>query len=577
MPHHVIVDGSNLATEGRTLPSLHQLNDAVSAYRGDHPDTLITVVVDATFGHRIDPKEVPEFEKAIETNAFVAPPAGAVGRGDGFILSIAQKTGASILSNDSYQEFHGEYAWLFVEGRLIGGKPVPHVGWVFVNRVPVRGPISRRSVKEQKVVDKSPGRGRGRKSAAESLPAISADGPMPVPKTPPPGAAMATSRPAREPRATNRQQSPKPPAVPNAAAAADPRSTAARSTNDLMPFLTFVEHFPVGTAVTAIVESYSSHGAYVSIGDAKGYVPLRLMADPAPRSAREVMAIGESVTLVVNSFEGARRSIDLAVPAMAPPAPPVAAPKARKAAAKRAAAGAARLAEAGAIATEAIATEAVEASASTADEVETRPGGQPTKARATKKAAGSRGGRSPKTQPAVGAATPQATFDDVFNEPAATPMVATPTADSAPLVRQSAKATRPAKSARGRRVAASAAAAPVEAAVAAVDATIAAKAPTKSSARVASKPTPAKTITPAKTAKTPKAAKAPETAKAPKIRAAPKQAVKKQAVKKQAVTPKTPAPAKASTKPSESTAGAPVAVAKKSGGRRRPTQTNAGS
>ena len=56
-----------------------------------------------------------------------------------------------------------------------------------------------------------------------------------------------------------------------------------------------------------------------------------------------------------------------------------------------------------------------------------------------------------------------------------------------------------------------------------------------------------------------------------------KQAVKKQAVKKQAATPKTPAPAKASTKPSESTAGAPVAVAKKSGGRRRPTQTNAGS
>ncbi|HRE03165.1 MAG TPA: hypothetical protein PLV68_17840, partial [Ilumatobacteraceae bacterium] len=116
MPHHVIIDGSNLATEGRAMPSLKQLNEAIAAYRDDHPDALITVVVDATFGHRIAPSEVPEFEVAIETNSFVAPPAGAVGRGDGFILNIAQKAGAAILSNDSYQEFHGEYPWLFDEG-----------------------------------------------------------------------------------------------------------------------------------------------------------------------------------------------------------------------------------------------------------------------------------------------------------------------------------------------------------------------------------------------------------------------------------------------------------------------------
>ena len=30
--HHVIVDGSNLATEGRTMPSLAQLDEAVRAY-----------------------------------------------------------------------------------------------------------------------------------------------------------------------------------------------------------------------------------------------------------------------------------------------------------------------------------------------------------------------------------------------------------------------------------------------------------------------------------------------------------------------------------------------------------------
>jgi S1 RNA binding domain/Zc3h12a-like Ribonuclease NYN domain len=306
MPHHVIVDGSNLATEGRTMPSLKQLKEAVASYRSDHPDDLITVVVDATFGHRIDPKEASAFEKAIETNEFVSPPAGAVGRGDGFVLGIAQKVNATVLSNDSYQEFHGEYPWLFDEGRLVGGKPVPHVGWVFVNRVPVRGPVSRRSVKEQKVVEKSPGRGRRTRPAVSK--SHSADGPMPIPKAPPPGATL-----------------PPPPKTPEAP----------KGANDLLSFLSFVEHFPVGTAVTAVVDSYSSHGAYVSIGDVKGYVPLRLMGDPPPRSAREEMEIGETVTLVVSSFGAARRSIDLAVPSMAPPQPAPSEARARKAEAKK--------------------------------------------------------------------------------------------------------------------------------------------------------------------------------------------------------------------------------------------------
>ena len=140
MPRHVVVDGSNLATEGRALPSLKQLNEAVLAYMEEHPDDVITVVVDATFGHRIDPREVPEFDAAVENNELVAPPAGAIGRGDAFVLTIANKVDATIISNDSYQEFHGDYDWLFDEGRLIGGKPVPNVGWVFVPRCPGAGP-----------------------------------------------------------------------------------------------------------------------------------------------------------------------------------------------------------------------------------------------------------------------------------------------------------------------------------------------------------------------------------------------------------------------------------------------------
>ena len=79
---HYVVDGSNIATEGRSRPSLEQLQEAVTTFMADHPDSMITVVVDATFGHRIDPSEKNEFDEAIANNELVAPPAGAIGRGD---------------------------------------------------------------------------------------------------------------------------------------------------------------------------------------------------------------------------------------------------------------------------------------------------------------------------------------------------------------------------------------------------------------------------------------------------------------------------------------------------------------
>jgi hypothetical protein len=142
----IVVDGSNIATEGRTLPSLAQLDEAIRTFLVEFPGFTtsdVTVVVDASFAHRIDPSEVPAFEEAVLHGEMVTPPAGAVGRGDGFILRIAEKSGALVLSNDSFQEFHAERPWLFDDGRLIGGKPVPGIGWVFTPRTPVRGPKSR--------------------------------------------------------------------------------------------------------------------------------------------------------------------------------------------------------------------------------------------------------------------------------------------------------------------------------------------------------------------------------------------------------------------------------------------------
>src|SRR4051794_18346007 len=309
MPRHVVVDGSNLATEGRTLPSLKQLNEAVLAYLEEHPDDMITVVVDATFGHRIDPREVAEFDAAVENNELVTPPAGAIGRGDAFVLTIANKAGAVILSNDSFQEFHPQYPWLFDEGRLIGGKPVPHVGWVFVPRSPVRGPVSRRAMRDAK---KGPSHKRS-EVRASGRPSRLASEPMPVPSVPPPArraaaelpeaddgelAAAATAVGASDGRRAERQAGAESEATAGTAGKAGgarraraqgPTAVQGTMINELLPFLSFVEHHPVGTRVTATVASYSSHGAYVDIGDAKGYVPLRFLATPPPRSAREVV------------------------------------------------------------------------------------------------------------------------------------------------------------------------------------------------------------------------------------------------------------------------------------------------
>ena len=308
-PAHVVVDGSNLATEGRSMPSLKQLSEAVMSFMEENPDTEITVVVDATFGHRIDKKESKEFEEGISNNELVAPPAGAVGRGDAFVLGIADKAGSTVLSNDSFQEFHGDYDWLFDEGRLIGGKPVPHVGWVWVARTPVRGPVSRKATRGSGSSGAGSGRGRGgrsrsRKQEEEGTARVGspeANAPMPVPKSPPPSAKKQVAK----------QAEPKQPQERRPSRGGDP-------VNELLPFLEFVEHHPVGTSVTGVVDSYSSHGAYIVIGDdARGYIPLRMMAEPTPRSAKSIMKVGDSVTAIVVSFNGSRRSIDCALPDMA--------------------------------------------------------------------------------------------------------------------------------------------------------------------------------------------------------------------------------------------------------------------
>ena len=317
---HLVVDGSNIATEGRSLPSLQQLDEAVRALITEQPHDTWTVVVDATFGHRIDSSEKQMYEEALAANELVTPPAGTIGRGDKFLLEIADRANATVFSNDSFQEFHGDYEWLFDEGRLIGGKPVPEVGWIFTARTPVRGPKSRMS---SRAASERRGRASGSRGSRRIL---SATEPLPVPSKPPPRssrrqplsavsvAASTTPAPeaetdeagtvagesSRSGRTSRVRRSP---------------STSVEAVNEPLPFIEFIAEHGPGSAVKGEVTTFTSHGAFVQVGDVRCYLALKLMGDPAPRSARDVLNRGEVYDFVVHALDAPRRGIDLAMPA----------------------------------------------------------------------------------------------------------------------------------------------------------------------------------------------------------------------------------------------------------------------
>ena len=267
---HVVVDGSNIATEGRTTPSLRQLDDAVTAFLAEHDVETADRRRRRHLRHRIDPSERAEYEEALLAGELVTPPAGAIGRGDAFILQIAEKVDATVLSNDSFQEFHAKHPWLFDEGRLIGGKPVPGVGWVFLLRTPVRGPVSRRAT--------SRGQGQGPlPSDARPLRPAEAEGAGERPPAPWRPSPRRRGGGDRADRGGDRRR------PPDGEGPRRPASLLSRLTIRC-PFIEFVGKHPVGSTVEGVVETFSSHGAYVSAGGARCYVPLKLMGDPAPRA-----------------------------------------------------------------------------------------------------------------------------------------------------------------------------------------------------------------------------------------------------------------------------------------------------
>ena len=316
---HLVVDGSNIATEGRTAPSLAQLDQAVRDFTSEHSFDNVVVVVDATFAHRIDVSEKEIYEEGVLAGELLTPPAGAVGRGDAFVLQIAERSGATILSNDSFQEFHATYEWLFSEGRLWGGKPVPGVGWVFVPRVPVRGPVSRRAVREKKR-DDSPTGSPTRSPAAKRPSASTAQASPKQTAAPKPSVKKAASTRAGSDSPTRAERSTSKATSRDASSASTQTSSASRSRNKSATpintpgnFLTFVTAHQLGATVSATVTDFSSHGAYLDVDGARCYVSLKSMGEPAPRSAKEVLAMGEVRSFIVQGFDTPRRGIDLAL------------------------------------------------------------------------------------------------------------------------------------------------------------------------------------------------------------------------------------------------------------------------
>ena len=287
------------------------------------------MVVDATFGHRIDGVRAPD-----ATRRRCSPASSCAARGRDRARrrvrpADREPADATVFSNDSFQEFHGEYPWLFDEGRLIGGKPVAGVGWVFV--LALAGPRRRRSRRvdaaERRRRRKASGEGRTRRSPRRRSRRRRGAAPK----------AAATAKTAR--RGGDRRHAPAPTAA----------STARRQRrSDEEPARGRRRggggHGAPDRSTSRWPSSPSSattrSGSEVD-GDRRSLLVTRRVrgrrrravlraAAPRwpilpPKSAKELLSVGDTRSFVVESFDSPRRSIDLAMPGLGTIARPTAA------------------------------------------------------------------------------------------------------------------------------------------------------------------------------------------------------------------------------------------------------------
>jgi hypothetical protein len=337
----VVVDGSNFATEGRVTPSLAQLDEAVRAFMEEHPIAEIIVVADASFEHRVAPNERAHFKAAELAGEIVTPPAGAIGRGDAFILKIADRIKGVVLSNDSFQEFHDEYPWLFDEGRLIGGKPVKGVGWVFTPRLPVRNTKTTRPVKKLSVTlshgakpsigtTLTPVKATKAKKAptkAAKVPTKVAPAkvvPAPTKEKKPLKVELAEKKPVKalKKAATKVAKAPPKPKKAAKVTVTPPPAVALRRgrhpVNPEADFALFRSAHRIGSRVEGEVTDFTSHGAVIKVALKTGqliecYAPTTSLGNPAPARARDVLKRGDRRTFRLVAVDVERRIAELAL------------------------------------------------------------------------------------------------------------------------------------------------------------------------------------------------------------------------------------------------------------------------
>ncbi len=245
------------------------------------------------------PRSWPRFEQAALRGEYVHPPAGAIGRGDAFLLRVAEKVDATVLSNDSFQEFHGEHPWLFERGRLLGATPVPGVGWIFSPRQPVRGPKSHQAVRETE---------QAKKRVTKAIAVATKEVVKPAGQLPGPAASGGGSR-RRRGGGTAPAKAP--------GGSRDVAKPVALAVNDPLAFISFIAEHRLGELLEGEVEGYTSHGAVVRVGEMRCYIPLANLGDPPPRSAREVLKRHEHGQFVLTALDPQRRGAELALPGIA--------------------------------------------------------------------------------------------------------------------------------------------------------------------------------------------------------------------------------------------------------------------
>jgi hypothetical protein len=340
----VVVDGSNFATEGRVTPSLAQLDEAVRAFIDEHPNAEMIVVADASFEHRVAPNERAHFKGAELAGEIVTPPAGAIGRGDAFILKIADRIKGVVLSNDSFQEFHDDYPWLFDEGRLIGGKPVKGVGWVFTPRLPVRNTKTTRPVKKLSVTlsdgakpsigttltPVKPAKAKKTSTKAAKAPTKAVSTPTKVATTPTKSrkspkvelAEKKTVKAVKKSPAKATKTPPKPKKATKALAVPQPPAVALRRgrhpVNPEADFALFRSAHRIGSRVEGEVTDFTSHGAVIKVALKTGqliecYAPTTSLGNPAPARARDVLKRGDHRTFRLVAVDVERRIAELAL------------------------------------------------------------------------------------------------------------------------------------------------------------------------------------------------------------------------------------------------------------------------